>query len=68
MRLNHFLALAAGGSRREADGWIREGRVRINGAPPERIGVSVEPEKEITLIPGGSTSALPAVSPSPCST
>ena len=58
VRLNHFLALAAGGSRREADGWIREGRVRINGAPPERIGVSVEPEKDrVTL--NGSKVELP---------
>ena len=52
MRLNHFLALAAGGSRREADGWIREGRVKINGAPPERIGVSVEPEKDRVTLDG----------------
>ncbi len=52
MRLNHFLALAAGGSRREADGWIREGRVRINGAPPERIGVSVEPGKDRVTLDG----------------
>ena len=52
MRLNHFLALAAGGSRREADGWIREGRVRINDAPPERIGVAVEPEKDRVTLDG----------------
>lgn len=52
MRLNHFLALAAGGSRREADGWIRAGRVRINGAPPERIGVAVEPESDQVTLDG----------------
>jgi pseudouridine synthase len=52
VRLNHFLALGAGGSRREADGWIREGRVRINGAPPERIGVSVDPVKDRVTLDG----------------
>jgi len=52
VRLNHFLALAAGGSRREADGWIRDGRVRINGAPPERIGISVEPDKDRVTLDG----------------
>ena len=43
MRLNQFLARAAGGSRREADGWIREDRVRVNGAPPESMGIPVRP-------------------------
>lgn len=52
MRLNHFLALAAGGSRREADGWIQAGRVRVNGAPPERIGIAVEPEKDRVTLDG----------------
>ena len=52
MRLNHFLALAAGGSRREADGWIRDGRVRVNGAPPERIGIAVEPGKDRVTLDG----------------
>jgi len=52
VRLNHFLALAAGGSRRQADGWIREGRVRINGAPPESLGISVEPEKDRVTLDG----------------
>lgn len=52
MRLNHFLALAAGGSRREADGWIRDGRVRVNGAPPERMGVPVEPGQDRVTLDG----------------
>jgi 16S rRNA U516 pseudouridylate synthase RsuA-like enzyme len=52
VRLNHFLALAAGGSRREADGWIQAGRVRVNGAPPERIGIAVEPEKDRVTLDG----------------
>ena len=50
MRLNQFLALAGEGSRREADGWIRDGRVRVNGAPPRGMGPSVDPRRDrITL-------------------
>jgi len=52
VRLNHFLALAAGGSRREADGWIRAGRVRINDAPPESIGIAVEPDRDRVTLDG----------------
>jgi len=35
VRLNLFLARAGRGSRREADEWIREGRVQVNGVTPE---------------------------------
>ncbi|MBI4364925.1 MAG: rRNA pseudouridine synthase [Candidatus Latescibacteria bacterium] len=50
MRLNLFLARAGAGSRREADGWIREGRVRVNGLPPAGMGPSVDPLRDrITL-------------------
>ncbi len=50
MRLNQFLARAGAGSRREADGWIREGRVRVNGAPPSGMGPAVDPlHDRITL-------------------
>ncbi len=59
MRLNHFLALAAGGSRREADGWIRDGRVWVNGSPPEGMGIQVEPGRDrVTL--DGTIVELPA--------
>ncbi len=54
MRLNLFLARAAGGSRREADGWIQNGRVRVNGAPPESIGIAVEPETDKVTLDGKS--------------
>lgn len=58
MRLNQYLARAAGGSRREADRWIQDGRVAINGAPPTSIGVSVRPgEDRVTL--DGKPVALP---------
>ena len=50
MRLNQFLARAGSASRREADRWIREGRVQINGAPPEGMGPDVDPARDrITL-------------------
>ncbi len=54
MRLNLFLARAAGGSRREADGWIQEGRVQVNGAPPQSIGISVRPGEDRVTLDGTS--------------
>ncbi len=52
MRLNQYLARAAAGSRREADGWIREGRVRVNGRHPDSIGVSVDPDRDRVTLDG----------------
>ena len=52
MRLNQFLARAAGGSRREADGWIRDGRVTVNGSPPQGMGVDVEPDRDSVTLDG----------------
>lgn len=50
MRLNLFLARAGRGSRREADQWIREGRVAVNGRPPHGMGAPVVPGRdEVTL-------------------
>ncbi|HEY7727605.1 MAG TPA: pseudouridine synthase [Candidatus Eisenbacteria bacterium] len=58
MRLNLFLARAGRSSRREADRWIRTGRVRINGRPPSGMGDPVDPERDrITL--DGTLLALP---------
>jgi 23S rRNA pseudouridine2605 synthase len=48
MRLNKFIALATGMSRRAADTVIAEGRVRVNGEPPS-IGLSVETTDTILL-------------------
>lgn len=59
MRLNQFLARAAGGSRREADGWIRDGRVTVNGAPPNGMGVDVDVEHDRVTLDGRPV-ALPA--------
>jgi 23S rRNA pseudouridine2605 synthase len=52
VRLNQFLARAAGGSRREADGWIRDGRVRVNGLPPTGLGCAVESGKDRVTLDG----------------
>jgi 23S rRNA pseudouridine2605 synthase len=52
VRLNHFVALAAGGSRREADGWIQQGRVWVNGEPPEHIGLAVNPTSDRVTLDG----------------
>jgi len=50
VRLNQFLARAGAGSRREADRWIREGRVLVNGAQPSGMGPSIDPKRDrITL-------------------
>jgi len=59
VRLNLFLARAGRGSRREAERWVRAGRVRINGAPPEGLGVPIDPDRDrVTL--DGKPIALPA--------
>jgi 23S rRNA pseudouridine2605 synthase len=52
VRLNQFLARAAGGSRREADGWIRDGRVTVNGAPPAGMGMDVDPGSDSVALDG----------------
>jgi len=52
VRLNQFLARGAGGSRREADGWIRDGRVQVNGAPPNGMGVDVDPAQDRVTLDG----------------
>lgn len=52
MRLNLFLARAGKGSRREADGWIRDGKVRINGRPPDGMGAGVTPGVDRVTLDG----------------
>ncbi|HEY6573002.1 MAG TPA: S4 domain-containing protein, partial [Candidatus Eisenbacteria bacterium] len=52
VRLNLFLARAAGGSRREAEGWVREDRVRINGAPPLGFGDPIDPARDRVTLDG----------------
>jgi len=52
VRLNLFLARAGRGSRREADQWIREGRVTINGGPPSGMGAPVDPGRDEVALDG----------------
>ena len=43
VRLNKFLAHAGVCSRREADRWIQEGRVRVNGRVVDELGLKIDP-------------------------
>jgi 23S rRNA pseudouridine2605 synthase len=52
VRLNLYLARAGRGSRREADQWIREGRVRVNGRAPEGMGAPVTPGHDKVTLDG----------------
>lgn len=48
MRLNKYIALATGMSRRAADTAIADGRIRVNSVPPEQ-GVQVTESDKVTL-------------------
>ena len=48
MRINKYVALASGLSRRQADTAISEGRVRVNGVAPE-VGQEVTTDDNVTL-------------------
>jgi pseudouridine synthase len=52
VRLNQFLARAGSSSRREADRWIREGRILVNGAPPDGMGPDIDPARDRVLLDG----------------
>ncbi|MGD2063552.1 MAG: S4 domain-containing protein, partial [Nitrospirota bacterium] len=43
VRLQKFLADAGLCSRREAEEWILDGRVEVNGKPILRLGVAIDP-------------------------
>jgi 23S rRNA pseudouridine2605 synthase len=52
VRLNKFLAHAGVCSRREADRWIAEGRVTVNGRVVAELGEKVDPVKD-KVVAGG---------------
>ncbi len=52
MRLNKFLAHAGVCSRREADGWIEEGRVSVNGRVVQELGEKVDPARDRVIADG----------------
>ncbi|HTE21636.1 MAG TPA: pseudouridine synthase [Candidatus Limnocylindria bacterium] len=51
MRLNKYLALATGMSRRSADNVIAKGQVFINNTPAQ-LGQQIEPDKDAVLLNG----------------
>lgn len=63
MRINRFIALATGMSRRAADGEIEQGHIRINGMPA-RPASQVSDTDEVTLdgkritVPGSNTTII----------
>ena len=52
IRLNRFLAMAGVGSRRNCDGFILEGRVKVNDKPVVRLGMRVDPETDVVEFDG----------------
>ena len=56
MRLNKYVALASGMSRRAADDAIVDGRVRINGHPVE-LGQKLDPDKDTVTLDGKKLAA-----------
>ena len=46
VRLNKFLAHAGVCSRREADQWIQEGRVKVNGRAVDELGIKIDPSRD----------------------
>jgi len=59
VRLNKFLSLAGVTSRREADRWISDGRVSVNGKIVDELGVKVDEEKDIVRVDGRPVRAKP---------
>lgn len=51
-RLQKILARAGVASRREAERWILEGRVSINGAPVRQLGVRADPLRDSIKVDG----------------
>ncbi|NOY78164.1 MAG: rRNA pseudouridine synthase [Calditrichaeota bacterium] len=52
IRLNKFIANAGVCSRRKADEWIQQGRVRVNGETVTHLGIQIDPENDRIEIDG----------------
>ena len=52
IRLNKFMANAGLCSRRKADEWIQEGRVRVNGEIVTNLGTKIDPENDRVEVDG----------------
>ena len=60
-RLNKYLALATGSSRREADNMIAEGRVKVNGTVAV-LGGRIDAKNDTILLDGETLREAPAMS------
>jgi 23S rRNA pseudouridine2605 synthase len=52
MRIQKFLSRAGVASRRKAEAWVREGRVRVNGALVTELGTKVAPFRDRIKVDG----------------
>ncbi|MBC7360295.1 MAG: rRNA pseudouridine synthase [Desulfacinum sp.] len=52
IRLHKYIAQAGLASRREAERWIQEGRVSVNGRVVTQLGVSVDPSRDRVEVDG----------------
>ncbi len=52
MRLQKFLSRAGVASRREAEGWMRDGRVTVNGEAATEPGTQVDPRRDRVEVDG----------------
>ena len=60
-RLQKILSRAGLASRREAERWIQEGRVTVNGAVVKRLGSQADPSKDKIKVDGKLIRQLPAL-------
>src|SRR5687768_13586932 len=51
-RLHKFLASTGAGSRRECETFIEQGRVSVNGKVVTKMGVKVDPARDVVLLDG----------------
>ena len=57
VRLQKFLSQAGVCSRRTAESWMLEGRVKVNGKPCRELGTRVDPRKDSVTVDGNTVTA-----------